>query len=195
MNRRDYLKYTTTLFGYTIAGSTLISLVESCTSPSINTSAFFTSAEYKLLHEIADTILPESDTPGALSMKVPQFIEMLCMEVFSKEDGNAIKKGLADFEQDCEKKFNRAFKNLDNKEKETHLVELDKESAHFPISMWGISLDPNPKPITFYRKLKSMILQGYFTAEKIGKEILVYKPVPGQYIGCVEYKGERLYGE
>lgn len=195
MNRRDYLKYTTTLLGYTIAGSTLVSLVESCKSKSTYTSAFFTSSEFDLLHEIAGTILPESDTPGALSMKVPQFIEMLCTQVFSQEDGNAIKKGLVDFEQNCKNKYKRVFSDLDKKGKEAHLVELDKESAHFPITMWGINLDPNPKPITFYRKLKSMVLQGYFTSEKIGKEILVYKPVPGQYIGCVEYKGERLYGE
>jgi len=195
MNRRDYLKYTTTLFGYTVAGSTLVSLVESCKSSSANTSTFFTSSEFDLLHEIAGTILPESDTPGALSMNVPQFIEMLCTEVFAKEDGNRIKKGLIDFELECKKKYNKAFSDLTTKEKEAHLVILDKESAQFPISMWGINLEPKPKPITFYRRLKSLVLQGYFTSEKIGKEILVYKPVPGQYIGCVDYKGERLFGE
>ena len=195
MNRRDYLKYTTTILGYTIAGSSLVSMVQSCKSPAEAASAYFTSGEFDLLHEIAGSILPESDTPGALSMQVPQFIELLCSEVFSEEDGRAVKKGLIDFELECKKKYNRAFSDLNKSEKEAHLVELDKESAHFPITMWGINLDPNPKPISFYRKLKSMVLQGYFTSEKIGKEILVYKPVPGQFIGCVEYKGERLYGD
>ena len=195
MNRRDYIKYTTTILGYTIGGGSLVSMVQSCKSRAITASAYFTSDEYDLLHEIAGSILPESDTPGALSMKVPQFIVLLCSEVFSAEDGNAVKKGLNDFELECKKKYNRSFSDLNKSEKEAHLVELDKESAHFPITMWGINLDPNPKPITFYRKLKSMVLQGYFTSEKIGKEILVYKPVPGEYIGCVEYNGERLYGE
>jgi hypothetical protein len=195
MNRRDYLKYTTSLMGYTIGGSTLVSIVQACSSPPQNSSTFFTPVEYDLVHEIAGTILPESDTPGALSMKVPQFIEMLCLQVFTKEDGNTIKKGLIEFEEACKKRYNRAFSDLDKNVKEAHLIELDKESDHFPISMWGINLEPNPKPITFYRKFKSMVLQGYFTSEKIGKEILVYKPVPGQFVGCIEYNGEKLYGE
>ena len=35
----------------------------------------------------------------------------------------------------------------------------------------------------------------YFTSEKIGKEVLVYDPVPGKYIAALPYKGENSWTE
>ena len=72
---------------------------------------------------------------------------------------------------------------------------MDKEAAKFPPNLWGIVLDPKPAPITFFRRMKSLTLMGYFTSEKIAKEVLVYDPVPGTYIGCMPYNGQNSWAE
>ena len=37
-------------------------------------------------------------------------------------------------------------------------------------------------PLPFYRQVKALTLLGYFTSKEIGKGVLVYDPIPGQYI-------------
>ncbi|MGB3172933.1 MAG: gluconate 2-dehydrogenase subunit 3 family protein [Saprospiraceae bacterium] len=102
---------------------------------------------------------------------------------------------MSNFEEDCIKKYGRGFQSLDKAQKEQYLIDQDKNAPKFPISMWGINLDPHPQPITFYRRLKSMVLMGYYTSEKISKEVLVYAPVPGDYMGCVPIGARNSYAD
>ena len=37
---------------------------------------------------------------------------------------------------------------------------------------------------SFFAKMKELTLTGYFTSEKVGKEVLNYDPIPGDYKGC-----------
>ncbi|WP_332910775.1 gluconate 2-dehydrogenase subunit 3 family protein [Algoriphagus boritolerans] len=36
-----------------------------------------------------------------------------------------------------------------------------------------------------YRSLKSTVLWAYFTSEGIGKNVLSYDPIPGEFKGCI----------
>ena len=41
------------------------------------------------------------------------------------------------------------------------------------------------EPLSFYRKLKGLILLGYYSSEDIGKNVFNYDPVPGKQLGCI----------
>ncbi len=156
---------------------------------------FLDNNQANLIAEISETILPQTATPGAKELGLPQFIDKMLKELLNEKDQQELMAGLKDFEKKCDAKYNKSFTELTQAEKEAFLIEQDKASPGFPISMWGINLDPNPKPITFYRRIKSLALMGYFTSEKIGKEVLVYDPVPGHYDGCIPLSGQNAWAE
>lgn len=197
MNRRDYIKQTALFLGYTLSASTISQVMSGCTTEA-NLDwkpQFFSPAQASLIAEIAETLLPKTETPGAIELGVPQFIDKIIAITSDKNGKEEILKGMEIFQKDCETKFEKNFTSLDLEQKKEFLIAQDKASPAFPVSMWGIMLDPNPQQITFYRRIKSMVLMGYFSSEKVGEEILVYAPVPGEAKGCVPYEGQNSWAE
>jgi len=39
--------------------------------------------------------------------------------------------------------------------------------------------------VPFFKMLKDLTYEGYFTSEKVGKEVLRFDPIPGSYQGCI----------
>ncbi|MEY4608892.1 MAG: hypothetical protein RL625_1109, partial [Gemmatimonadota bacterium] len=56
---------------------------------------FFTADERALVRTIADGILPRTDTPGALDVGVPAFVEIIAGEWMEPKDRDAFRAGLA----------------------------------------------------------------------------------------------------
>ncbi|MEO5583294.1 MAG: gluconate 2-dehydrogenase subunit 3 family protein [Saprospiraceae bacterium] len=195
MNRREYIKHTTALLGYAVSSAAVLQLISSCQhQTSIGWSpVFFNEEQASLISEIAETILPETKTPGAKSIGVPQFIDQLYAQLLTDTDKKNLIEGMNTFQTECIQKFKKPFTQLTKEKKEEFLIAQDEQSPRFPISMWGIMLDPHPPVITFYRRIKSMVLMVYFTSEKIGKEVLVYDPVPGDYHGCIPLGDKNAY--
>jgi hypothetical protein len=197
MNRRDYLKQTTLFLGYAVSATTITEVMLSCKSTA-NLEwkpVFFNNEQASLVAEIAETILPKTGTPGAKELGVPQFIDKMMSLTRDEAGQQEIISGMEAFEQEAKEKYGKPFTELDENQRREFLIEQDKNSPPFPVNIWGIMLDPNPEPITFYRGIKSMILTGYYSSEKIGEEVLVYKPVPGPYSGCVPYEGQNSWAE
>jgi hypothetical protein len=197
MDRREYIRQTSLFLGYGLSAGTISSLLSSCQEEAKFTwkPVFFNHHQANTIIEIADTICPKTKTPGAKELGVPQFIDKMVKEVMGEEEQKEFVKGIDDLDERSEKEFGKKFMECDRKSREQLLTELDKESPHFPPSLWGIVLVEKPEPITFFRKVKSLVLLGYFTSEKIGKEVLIYDPVPGKYLACVPYKGENNFTE
>ncbi len=188
MDRRAYIKQTTLLLGYTLSAGAITQLLNSCRQEAALDwkPLFFNPQQAATISAITETILPKTNTsPGATEIGVPQFIDKMIAQLLNSSEQQKMKDGLREFETTCKNKYETSFIDLSDTQKEKFLTEQDEQSPAFPISMWGIMLEPNPKPVTFFRSIKSLTLMGYFTSEKIGKEYLVYDPVPGQYLGCI----------
>ncbi|MHA8051569.1 gluconate 2-dehydrogenase subunit 3 family protein [Aquirufa sp. ROCK-SH2] len=197
MDRREYIRQTSLYLGYSLSAGTIASLLSSCQKDAKLTwePQFLDNHQANTIAEIAETICPKTKTPGAKELGVPQFIDKMVKEVMSKEDQNEFTKGIEELDDRCKKEFGKNFIECDKRSREQILTQWDKESPHFPANLWGIVLEEKPAPITFFRKVKSLVLMGYFTSEKIGKEVLVYDPVPGKYLACIPYKGENNWTE
>ncbi|MDE3234793.1 MAG: gluconate 2-dehydrogenase subunit 3 family protein [Bacteroidota bacterium] len=197
MNRRDYIKNTTFLVGYTVSVTLIADLLASCqSSSSLNWNpVFFNKHQAETISEIADTICPTTQSPGAKDIAIPQFIDRLVQQLFSKEDQAMFIHGIEELDKICNKKYSKDFKDCNKKNKEEMLIELDKMSAPLPLTMWGKPLEAHPKQLTFYRRIKTLVLTGYFTSEKIGKEYLAYDPVPGKFIACMPLHNQNSWTE
>src|SRR6476619_3352906 len=55
-------------------------------------------AQQRLVTQIAEMIIPETDTPGATSVRVPEFIDLILTEWASDEEKAAFLAGLADID-------------------------------------------------------------------------------------------------
>ena len=200
MNRRIAIKNTALFFGYAVTVGALTDTFIACRNETRNVTLdwkpeFLTANQANTLAEMTETILPRTKTPGAKDIGVPQFIDKVLKKLLSEADQKDFVEGLDKLEETCKSTYGKYFDECTKEQREALLLDMDKKSAKFPPSVWGITLVEKPDPITFYRRLKGLTLMAYFTSEKVNKELLVYDPVPGGYNGSVPYKGENLWSE
>lgn len=183
MNRRDALKHTTLLGG----SAAFLSLWQACKAQDRTawTPRFLSNEEALLVSALVDTILPKTDTPGGLDVKVDMYIDLMYDQVFDEEGQKQVKADLAAFDEKCVAQFGKAFHALDAAQRTSVLEAEESNSPKFTGGVWGHPVGEQ-KPVGFYRSFKSMAIGGYFTSEEIGKNVMSYDPIPGPFKGCID---------
>lgn len=186
MNRREILKSSALFLGYAVSTTALSQTFLACTQDAKLAwkPVFLTNNQAASIAEITETILPKTKTPGAKELGVPQFVDKMLQDLLSQEEQKDFVAGLEKLEEECKKTHGKSFVECTPQQREAFLTQLDKEAEALPPSVWGIRLAP-PSPTPFFRRLKELTLLGYFTSQKIGKEVLGYDPIPGAYIACM----------
>lgn len=196
MNRRTALKNITLSLGYTVAAPTIFSMLASCTAQIKTWTPLFLSSEEKhIVTHLVDIIIPTSNTPGALDVNIPQFIDLMLNDIESDENKSLFKAGGAVFskkfttmfkhdavdgtKKDFEKSLNLYF-NLSLEENKTLF-----ETQNIPVKNIPSESMENYSLYKFLLTVRLYTLFGYCTSEKIGKEVMAYDPVPGIYKGCI----------
>jgi hypothetical protein len=186
MDRRTALKKTAAWAGTAAIAPSLFSILQSCQNePRLNWQpAILSSDQARLISSLVDTILPKTETPGGLDMKVDLFIDKVVHALYDEESQKAVLAEMDAFNADCKATLGDNFSALSNEEKAQFLREKEKGSAKFNGAVWGTAVGKQ-EPVGFYRSIKSMMLWGYFTSQEIGKNVLSYDPIPGNYNGCI----------
>ncbi len=184
MKRREAIKNTALLMGGILSTSTLSIIMEACSSPArevqTGKAKEFTDGEKEMITQMADQIIPDTDTPGAVKAGVPEFIVMMMQDTFPKKDQNKFHRGLQSFDSWCKDQKGAYFNQLSESEQEEAVKELDE-----------LILEPTTESsenLSFYRVFKELTLLGFFTSETGATETLRYIQVPGDYKGCIPYK-------
>ncbi len=178
MKRRDALKNTAfVIMGSALSASTIASIFSSCKAPvdSISWKPEFLSPELgQVVTQIADMLIPASDTPGAVDALVPQFIDIFARDILTSEQQKQFAEGYTTFEKACKKANGKSFAQCSDEQKLSFLKEKEKEFI-------------TSKDDTFFGTLKEVIYRGFFTSEEGMNEVLAYDPVPGNYDGCIPF--------
>jgi hypothetical protein len=122
-----------------------------------------------LLAELAETIIPTTDTPGAKAAGVDRFIALMVQDCLKPADQEMFRQGLRSADTDCLVRNGKTFVACTGAQRIEFLKKLEADSKNQP--------DPN-----FWRVLKSLTLQGYFTSEIGMTQALAYDPIPGVWI-------------
>jgi len=185
MDRRKALQRTGLLAGATAIMPSLLSLFQSCkTENRLDWQpAFLKEEEAKTISTLVDMILPRTETAGALDVKADMFIDKVFAETYDLTGQKNIRAEIATFNADCKKKFGAIFTDLNEADRTKVLQEAEATTEKFSPGIWGVSIGEQ-KPIGFYRSLKSMAIWAYFTSEEMGKKVLSYDPIPGNYDPC-----------
>jgi hypothetical protein len=186
MLRREALKQVSLIGGSAIIGTSLLSLLQSCQQqPRINWKPTFLSvSQAELVSTLVDTLLPKTQTPGALDMKVDIFIDVVINKLFDEPGQKLMTDGIDQFDADCKAKFGKKFVDLDSDKKKEFLKTEEASAGKYNGQVWGTAVGIQ-KPVGFYRSIKSLAIWGYFSSEEIGLKYLNYDPIPGDYQGCL----------
>jgi hypothetical protein len=137
-----------------------------------------------LLDEIAETILPRTDTPGARDARVGAFIARYSAARCDEAQRATLRAGLADIEARSRKAFGRPFLRAGAAQKQALLARIDAEAKRHAKVDHG-------QPPHYFVLIKQLTLLGFFTSEAGATQVLRYRPIPGPYKGVVPYrKGE-----
>jgi hypothetical protein len=199
MNRREILRYATYATGFAVSAPIASAFFTSCKSdPEIKDAgyapAFFSAAEYAYISKMADTMLPSDGTPGAVEVGVPQMIDKMVGEVYSEENASKAREGLAKLMEKMDADNAGGFAALDADKALAYLQDQDLHYKSYKapeVKMSGedvpqeeMDMKAEATARNAYFSLKSMIISSYFNTEEVATTMLVYDPVPGEYIPC-----------
>lgn len=183
MNRRDALSRVALILGGTVVGANVI--LEGCKPADKKLGGEgtnFTPDDVAYLDEIAETIIPATDTPGAKVAQVGAFMTVMVKDCYEEKDQKIFREGMGKINDESKKKFDKVFMELTTQERHQLLVAIDNEQKDYGKKKKGD--DPNH----YFRLMKELTLLGYFTSEVGSTQALRYVESPGKYEGCVPYK-------
>ena len=169
IGRREAIRRAALLAGVAVAPEWLLA-VDQAVSPNAP-GPRLTPAHAAIAGAVADRILPRTDTPGAADVGVPAFIDRLYGEFMTAAERQMLTDGLDAVDAAARSAHGSGFSTL----------TADRQDA----LLRAIAVAEEGKPSGFFRLIRSATILGYFTSEQVGRNVLLYDPVPGRYDGCI----------
>lgn len=184
MNRRDALTRVGLLLGGTVVGAELF--MSGCkNAPDKNIGAGgtnFSNDDIAYFDEIAETILPVTDTPGAKDAKVGAFWATIVKDCYTEQEQKVFLDGMKKLNDASVAKNGKSYMDSTPEQRHDLLVALDKEQKDY------MAAKKKDAPSHYFRMMKELTLWGYFTSEPGATKALRYVQIPGKYVGCMDYK-------
>ncbi|MEP5341208.1 MAG: gluconate 2-dehydrogenase subunit 3 family protein [Algibacter sp.] len=184
MNRRDLLKGIGLTLGYAVATPSIISLLHSCKSETkIWVPQFLSIDEGTVLKNLVDLILPTTeDSPGALDVNVPEFIDLYINKAYDTKAQIKFKEGITSIMT----ALNISEKGLSELKTEQYDTLLTKYLKTTKIEQKAFKKDTEDGIIfNTLINIRGTSIWTYKTSEQIGKKVLAYDPIPGWQKGCI----------
>lgn len=143
--------------------------------------------QQQMVAELAELILPRTDTPGAIDAGVPAFVDHIVSDWYSVRERAIFMEGLRAIDVFCRSNFRRSFSAADTAQRIAALRSLEQRAASYApppgTSVFGKPDERSP----FFFKLKLLTVLGYYTSEAGATTELAFNPVPGRYDGNVDF--------
>ena len=159
----------------------------------------FSPDDVILFNDIADVIIPRTDTPGAKDANVGLMALILANDCYAEAEKQALIKGLVTVNDLSQKQYNKPFLLLNNKQKIEFVTQLDKDAKTFNQQQKVFYVGTNPsgggqQVPHYFTLIKQLTLFSFFTSEIGSTKVLRYEAVPGKYNGELDYKkGDRAW--
>lgn len=186
MNRREAIRNTGLVAGASVMIPSFLALLQSCSEePRLDWQPQFLNVEEaQFISSFVDVLLPKTDTPGALDVKVDMFLDRVFAKTYNEEAQQRIRADIAQFNTDCTQNHGGVFAALKPEGQTAALTAAEANSGTFNGTVWGTAVGEQA-PVGFYRSLKSMALWAYLSSAEIGENVLSYDPIPTVYQGCI----------
>ena len=192
VTRREALLHVTTLLGgFALVGGDR--LLATSAGVDLRSAAFssgvgdFTPTDVVFLDEVAETILPETKTPGAKAAKTGAFMALMVTDAYSEADQKIFRDGMRTLDEMCQRSHSATFAAVTPAQRLALLEQLDREQKTFMDARAGVSTSrapapPQPEgPVHYFRMMKELALLGYFTSEIWYTQSMRYVEAPGRF--------------
>ena len=203
MDRRKALKTIGYGAGAITVTPAVVGLFHSCQNNSSNfVPEYFNDNQFAIVSQLMELILPETEIPGAINLKLPEFLDGYIYTIYSEESQKKISKGLDSFIDvalfDSEKSKANKLTNEDLDFQLAKYLKADvkkknswkKEDSGYQKALKNKSNSPKlPSEALAYGfadQLRSLSITAFRTNEYIGENVLAYAPIPGEQRGCVD---------
>ena len=180
IDRREAIKRVTLLLGgVALAGSGLVAACEraqrgAATAAKGAAAGAFTAHDVALLDEVAETILPQTKTPGAKAANVGAFMALMVTDSYTDTDRDIFRNGMRALDDG-------GFMTATPEQRLARLEQLDREQK-----AQNDAKKPDDPP-HFFRQMKELALLGYFTSEIGCSQAMRYRETPGRFDPCTPY--------
>lgn len=178
MKRRKAIGRILLVGGGTVAAYSGYKWYELKKSPDLN----YLEQRRDLIADLAETIIPATDTPGAKEAGVQDFIILMIKDCTNVKSQNKFIDGLKELEHYCASRYVKDFIHCTDDEKKLVLKFFEDQTPK-KLVLRKVQTKLFGKP--FFTTLKEYTAEGYCTSEIGATKGLVYVPVPGKYIGCM----------
>jgi hypothetical protein len=129
INRREAIRRVSALLGGVafVGGTGLLTACEKASTPVEGTPGKFTPEDIAYLDEIAETILPETKTPGAKAAKTGAFMALMVTDSYSTDDQKTFRDGMKKLDDASRKANNVSFMQATAQQRTALLTALDLE--------------------------------------------------------------------
>jgi hypothetical protein len=187
IDRREAIRRVTALLGGVAlaGGSALVSACENAQRRSEAASGgvgAFTTKDIAFLDEVAETILPETKTPGAKAAQVGAFMALMVTDAYTERDQATFRDGMRKLDEACRGMHGTSFLEATPQQRLALLERLDREQKAYMDARRG---DDTPRH--YFRMMKELALLGYFSSEIGCTQAMRYVEAPGRFDPCVPY--------
>ena len=157
-------------------------------------AATFSANDVAFLDEVADTILPETATPGAKAAQCGAFMALMVTDTYEGRDQQVFRNGLQQLDTACRQMHQTGFMAATPAQRLALLSQIDKEQKAYMDdreAKRAAATDAAPAPDTpphYFRMMKELTLLGYFTSEIGYTKAMRYVEAPGRFDPCAPYK-------
>jgi glucoside 3-dehydrogenase (cytochrome c) hitch-hiker subunit len=161
MNRRQSLITLSALAGHALFADVAAAFVRASAAVAQDSGAWqpelIPAAMKPMLEEVVETILPQTDTPGAKAARVHVFVDLAAKHCLGEEEQKALVAAL--------ESLGAGFVTSPPADREKQLQALDAAA---------------------FGRLRELTLLGFFTSEVGCTQAAAYVAVPGDYRGCID---------
>ena len=170
MPRREALEKLTVLLGGTLSLPALMAL-RGETLPTAPIA--LTAEQQKLIADLAEVIIPDTDTPGAKAAGVGPFIVQVVQYSTPNEQQRLFLRGLQKTNALSQTSFGKPFSELDAPQRVTIVEQLARQEKDF------------------FLDLRELTVVGFFTSEIGATQTLEYLAIPGRFEGNLPLKSDQ----
>jgi Gluconate 2-dehydrogenase subunit 3 len=180
MQRRELIKMIAVITGGAVIGADLF--LAGCKN---KTADFFNEDDIAFFDEVAETIIPKTNTPGAKDAATGKFIAWYAAGCYDETNRKILKDGISKLNEAARQKYDAGFMKINSTQRQELLTTIDSEAKKYNMQNTDGAKAKGPH---YFTLMKQLTLLGFFTSEPGATQVLRYNPVPGKYEGYIEYK-------
>jgi hypothetical protein len=200
VNRREAIRRVSALLGGVafVGGKALLAACERASFPLQEaTLGEFTAKDVAFLDEIAETILPETKTPGAKAAKTGAFMALMVTDSYRPAEQKIFREGMRKVDDAMRTAQHVSFMEATPAQRLAVLTPLDHEQKRVMDAREAadrrkqastlVPVDGKEEPAHYFRMMKELALLGYFTSELGCTQAQRYVETPGRFDPCIPY--------